>query len=441
MTLEELRDKVEEIRQNAPAADSDEYADYLDSHAVMLTLEEIPVELHEFALSSWAIDESKIKDFFKSCGIVFTDSNFSTITQEVSRLVKYRIYPRKNYATGEEWFSVAIGATEVIAAWEQIESKYVTPETKKSASGAPVFSNVIMPQTHFSVNNRLANVITSPAVVFNELIDYNAGGKKSANIRSCFSINYEGADPAISLSQPVTPFDRSIFDTAISLLLSGNRIFTPAVLHRAMTNMTEANDPSPQQKGAITKSINKMRFENIHIDCKEELERMNATIDGKKVTGGGIDDYMLPLRVVTVNAGGKEMKAYQFIDEPIIYKYALATKQILTIPAECLSIMQVDAKTKKVTANRIKLTDTRIIIRDYLLRRIAVMKGKTKTSNHILLDDMYEKICEPSPTTEKAHDINTFVKLVLAYWAGIGYIKSFKVLKEGRSIRGYEVQY
>lgn len=281
------------------------------------------------------------------------------------------------------------------------------------------------PEKHIIPNNKLANTITT-AKGFS-LFDINGAdlivsGRGKSEITTRCMLTYEGDNITLSGRQPFTEYDRNVADAVTSLYeYGGSNIVTAATVYRAMVNMTETETPSPQQIGAVTKSLDKMRFTRVRIDCTEELKRRNAaTLNGSQITGGLVDTYLLAMESIEVEAGGQRVKAYKIIKTPILYEYAQLTKQVLTTPSKLLAIPE--------QSN----TEQRIAIKGYLLRRICAMKGPTPQSNRILFTSLYEAIDIENPGKQERKRINDYITAVLEYWEKEKFIKSFVFVKEER---------
>ena len=201
-----------------------------------------------------------------------------------------------------------------------------------------------------------------------------------------------------------------------------------------MVHATATETPSPQQIGAVTRSLDKMRFVRVQIDCSEELKRRKINLNGAQITNGKIDTYLLSLKKLEVLAGGQKVIAYKIIDTPILYDYSRLTGQVLTVPATLLDIRD---------KNGIKVANTerRIAIKGYLMRRISIMKGKTsnKQSHHIIYDTIFSEVCEESVSRKDKQAIREYIDLVLQSWVNQHFIKGYKTITTGRKYTGVEI--
>lgn len=291
----------------------------------------------------------------------------------------------------------------------------------------------IVPHKHVIPNNKLANTLR-------EIIDAGAtdllvDDKKTITTRCV--VAYEGDNVKLSSRQPFTEYDRSVADAVTSLYLYGDQshVITAAGVYRAMVNATEGETPSPQQIGAVTKSLDKMRFVRVQIDCSEEMRSRKLSLNGARITGGKVDTYLLALDKLDVKAGGRTVSAYRILQTPVLYDYASMTKQVLTLPAALLVI-------RDETGARIPNTEQRIVVRDYLIRRIAAMKGKNgrKLSRNIVFETLYSEVGDVAATTKQQRNVREYAEMCLSSWTRDKYIRGYKTNRKGRKITGVEIQ-
>lgn len=290
----------------------------------------------------------------------------------------------------------------------------------------------IIPQSHIMPNNKLANKLTSftSDLLFEaEAIDLVVSGRNKSEVTTRCILSYEGDNLQLSSRQPFTEYDRSVADAVTSLYEYGDEshIITAATVYRAMVHDTSTETPSSQSLGAVTRSLDKMRFVRVQIDCTEELKRRNVSLDGSQITGGKIDTYLLALEKIEVMAGGKKVTAYRIMKAPILYDYARLTKQVLTVPAKLLDVPNVSN------------TEGRISVKNYLLRRISVMKGKTPQSNRILFTNVYDVAGKPDADKKEKERLRKYALTVLDYWKKESFIKGYELVKDGKTIAAVDI--
>lgn len=291
----------------------------------------------------------------------------------------------------------------------------------------------ILPQKHVMPNNKLANKLTSfenSHLIDAAAIDLVVSGRGKAEVTTRCILSYEGDSVTLSSRQPFTEYDRNVADAVTSLYEYGDpsHIITPATVYRAMVHQTNRETPSAQTLGAVTRSLDKMRFVRVQIDCTDELTRRKANLDGAQITGGKIDTYLLALDKIEVMASGKKVTAYKIIKAPVLYDYARLTNQVLTVPAKLLDVPN--------QSN----SEQRIAIKGYLLRRIKVMQGRTPQSNRILFEKVFEAAGKPDATKTEKGRIRDYTTAVLDYWKAEKFIKGYTIAKDGKSVIGVDIQ-
>lgn len=315
--------------------------------------------------------------------------------------------------------------------------------------------NSILPKNHVIPNNKLANIMTRGIIDIDKItLEESRRGAKKPVETTC-TLTYEGDKVHLSGRQPFTEYDRNVYNAVSSLYVYGDQshIVTPAMVYRAMTGLTDSEKPTAGQLAAVKRSLDKMRFIRARIDCTEELKARRITLNSKQINGGEIDTYLLAADAIKVQAGGKTVRAYRIIKTPILYEYAAAVKQVSTVPASVLGVkeiseMTVDGVKTLTIGQRLPNTESRILIKGYLIRRIEGMKGKNSLNNPVIVLYDYERDGEthkglysiagkPNAKGLEAKRIRTDVGTMLAYWAATGYIKSFEAQTQGRKITGY----
>ena len=342
----------------------------------------------------------------------------------------------------EAFSPVSLIGVDFIEAWEKITNlapaviSNTTSVTPEQVSKVLPQLSIIIPQKHIISIHKLANSLTSKekweAGKFN--LDV---GKKKGDMKILCILSYEGDNVQLTGKQPFTEYDRQVADAVTSLYEYGDKshIVTAATVYRAMVHATETETPSPQQIDAVTRSLDKMRFMRVRIDCSEELTKRKLSLNGAQITGGKIDTYLLNMESVEVEAGGQKVVAYKVVKTPILYEYSHLIGQVITVPAEFLDI-------RDESGAKVSNTERRIAIKGYLMRRISVMKGKTATSRHILFDSIYDEVHnskDNKPTDKEKRAIREYIPQVLDYWKRQRFIKGYSYIKQGKKRTGISI--
>lgn len=323
-----------------------------------------------------------------------------------------------------------------------------------------------VPKQYVAPNHKLVNSLQKATRTLEDIIEVtltvSANGAKKPVTATCV-LSYEGTNVKISGRQPFTEFDRNVYNAVVSLFVAGNRYFTVDMVWRAMTGKTAQEQATPAQQGAITKSLDKMRFMRAQIDCSEEFKMRRISIDGLTASGG-YDDNLLHLSVAWVSAGKNTIRAYEILTAPVLYLYSAAVKQIISVPIGLLDVKKM-SKNGKPDTHSLEYTERRVIIKGYLMRRIEGMKGKNSLNNRCIAfidytrnDTVHEglytiagspELSQPMPDNltnkektkrkNNARQIREDAVAILDYWKATKYIKGYSCYKEKGVYAGFEI--
>lgn len=341
--------------------------------------------------------------------------------------------------------------------WTAALEAFIADENPADAQEIIEHLTSVLPEKYVVPNNKLANTMTRGIIDIGRItLEESRRGAKKLVETTCI-LTYEGDNVHLSGRQPFTEYDRNVYNAVSSLYVYGDQshVVTPAMVYRAMTGLTDREKPTAGQLAAVTRSLDKMRFIRARIDCTEELKMRRITLNSKQINGGEIDTYLLTADAIKVQAGGQTVRAYRIIKTPILYEYAAAVKQVLTLPASVLDVkeiseMTVDGAKKLTIGARLPNTESRILIKGYLIRRIEGMKGKNGLNNPVIAlydyqrdgethQGLYSIAGNPDPTRTEANRIRDNAEKMLVYWAATGYIKSFEAQTERKKITGYKI--
>lgn len=287
----------------------------------------------------------------------------------------------------------------------------------------------ITPTSYIMANNKMMNKLSNGELK-EGLTDLLVIDRPRKEVVTPISLNYDDENiQIVNKDKRFTPYDRTVHNSICSIFEAGNGTFTPDQVYRCMNGLNNTEKVSPQAIGAVTKSIDKTRRMYTKIEVEKEAKEYG--LDKIKM-----EDHILSARKITLEAGGHEVVGYKFNysnnSKPIIYEYAQMTRQVLTIPRELLNTKDVIRSTTEVT-----------IIREYLIRRIEVMKrkGNKHQSNKIRFTSINQEIGQDDPAKEKAKKIRDNSSKLLDSFKDNDYIKEYKFYKEGRSFKGIEIFY
>lgn len=352
-----------------------------------------------------------------------------------------------------------------------IEKENPTPEAAESiVEKLPLVQN-IRPTAHTMPNNALMNTLQQkPAINAGafDMVVSNAKGKRK-EITAYTMIEFDPGETGIKITDAkLSEYERQVSDAVVSLWVEAIKeelpaVFTPDMIYRAMPG--GGDKASPQQRGAITKTIEKFRRLHITVDATDEMRKRGIIGDDETFT---VDDYYLSATRArhTVKNGGQTVNAYRINTEPIMLTYCKMTGQLLTVPVKCIELKKV--KGGKASLEPIKMNADRQAMAGYIIRRIKVMqhdeaaakerkrsydrrRAKNKEleekpmeafreqSRVILFDTLFKDAGLEGQSRDKAMDNRDFCFQVLDYETAIDFIKGYNKQTKGRSIAGIEI--
>jgi len=356
-----------------------------------------------------------------------------------------------------------------------IERENPTPETAESIVATLTVIDGLKPTSHTMPNNPLMNALQQKRLIESpegaqgwDLPVANAKGRRK-EITVFAMVTYDPGDTGIVITDAkLSEYERQVSDAVISLWIEATQeklppIFTVDQIFRAMPGGSDK--PSAQQKGAITKTLEKFNRLHIFMDATEEMRRRGIINDQQKYT---VDENYLQWRrhTVTTRTGKKVAQGYEILAQPIMLTYSKLTKQLLTVPAKNIAIEKV--KSGKPSGELIAMTPERQAMTGYIVRRLAVMEydnGRAKDnkrkydakrrkdpslpekplaafreqSDTILFDTLFTETGANTTSRDRQMDNRNFCFDVLDYQKAIGTIKGYTKQTKGRSITGVKI--
>ena len=228
--------------------------------------------------------------------------------------------------------------------------------------------------------------------------------------------------PNVILPQSLAdPFNRAVFDSALSLFLAGNTHFTAESIYYEMTgNNSRSRHPNREILKDIVNAIEILMHSWIFIDATKEAEAKGYNFKETK-----FESLLLPLdglHVVLMN--GVQVDAYEFLKEPVLYSYAHQKGQVLDCNIDTLSLPE-----------SLYMTRDNVILQRYLIERIERMKNPhnhNKNKNVIRYEAIYELLGIQETSREYKRKTRDKVKKFLDNWKDLAYIKDYHEEKNGQ---------
>ena len=221
---------------------------------------------------------------------------------------------------------------------------------------------------------------------------------------------------SIKIDGNLNYFDRFVHDTISTFCEQKQTVITPTMILKAMRGNPKQKDFSQEQIQAVLKSINKMRYLSVKINATNEgnLKKWNDKVI--------FENYLLPIKSVTVETGGNRIDGFKLLDIPPVWQYTKKTGQVATIQ---------DTLIKKLKFDKHGLTY-------YLIYRLNLLKhdkaNKIKSnSNIIVIKKLFEELNLLEEYENKSKRKRIIDKIIEIYeiWKNEGEIKGYEVIKEG----------
>lgn len=205
----------------------------------------------------------------------------------------------------------------------------------------------------------------------------------------------------LSISRPLTFYDKKVFLSVCNLKEQGNDIVTVNQIYRAMGNKS---NPNLADKEKILKSIEVMSAARVSIDNTEEAQ-LYPKYDKVNMRFNLLNTIVL-----------KGYKNRHIIEDAIkieqspLFIFSKNRNQITTAPIALLE-------------SPISQTEANLQLEDYLLRRIAQMKNKAEISKTIKLETVYNN-CDVTTSKQKAR-LPEKITRILDHYKKIQWIKGY----------------
>lgn len=258
----------------------------------------------------------------------------------------------------------------------------------------PKIQSIGTPKYYTGVNSPLVNALQDrkEEIVGAGPLFVQAG----KGIEIYVDVTLENMDGIELKGKPYTAYDDAVLGAVASLVLDREKKNLPAaataeMIYRIMTHKTDTEKVSPQQKGAITKSIEKMR-KNIYVyaDATEEMIKRKIITNPNGETEEDqhrliIDDFLLSAaHYDNLGISGANTSGWIF-NKPLVLQYAELKKELYTVNGQLLNIHKIDKK-GKILPGTLSNNENRISVKNYLLKRIEIMRNDEKKAR-----DLYRK--------------------------------------------------
>ena len=243
----------------------------------------------------------------------------------------------------------------------------------------------------------------------------------------------------------ISKFDMAIMNAVISHIAEGNLAISAAMAYRTAAGLSSDHDITDNQERKAESSIEKLRRTFAKIDATAEAKRYaeKKGINPADITSWTKDEPLLVCTGEDAIINGTRVKAYTFNrnNEPLIYKYAKISGQILALPMEFASMP-------------LSATENNIILRNYLWLQIGAIKNsKASRRNEISYEGIYKELgidITAAGGRVKAQRAREATTALLENWmpkkdkdgniVSEGAIKSFALYPQGKKPLGVRIE-
>lgn len=224
---------------------------------------------------------------------------------------------------------------------------------------------------------------------------------------------------------PPNAFDREVLFALISAYAQGEKYVTFSSTLRDLTGSNRHNFHK-EQYSAIKAAVDKLMKTVITVDLKPLLTaipRYAKNYSGKYK----LVSPLLPCKYAETTVNGQETLIVKLLDESPLMTVAKLKKQVLTYSADPLYIPGQNNTPQIIT------------VKNYLLRRVELIKQQRLDNSSILLDTVHTE-CNIDGNFWKRQDVRKVVVEVLTAFRDNGLIKNFELQKQGRYFRAVKIK-
>lgn len=282
----------------------------------------------------------------------------------------------------------------------------------------------IKPKTAIINNSKVANQlgIIAQAGAASVSIDKGAKGKQKVLVE----FNTDAATIDGKPLNQISAYDQTVFNAVCTLLEAGNDAFTLDMVYRAMNGLTNS-----ERVNADFGTLDQIR-NSIDASARRRIT-ITSTTDGKEYI---YKSQLLPIKELTVKKAqtGEYITAYRLLDNPALYAYSKAIKQVISVPINLLD-------TKTIKKNSAKIT----VVREYLIKRIFTMKSQKANANSkkIKYSTLFSEtgINEAELSQTERNRERKYIAQLLEDFKQKGFIAGYSEYKAGRSFEGVEIDF
>lgn len=227
--------------------------------------------------------------------------------------------------------------------------------------------------------------------------------------------------------KPLNAFDRVVLYAAISAYEQGYQFLSFKMMLSAMTG-EDKNRVRSEQFEAIKAAVKRL-MTVITINLKPLLKAF-PKYKKRHVGASELISPILPCKLCDVEINGQRTLAIELLGESPLMTVAKLKQQLITYDLKPLAVPNQNN------------TPTVIVLKDYLLRRIKLMRSSTRKhglSNKILFQTLYENCGLADADKWQKQDARKVISETLNHFKAEGVIKNFEFERQGNTYHAIKI--
>ena len=255
------------------------------------------------------------------------------------------------------------------------------------------------------------------APLYREGGDLIVGRNKKNDVTTAVSLRIENLGE-VKTSTMLTEFHRTVFNAAISQILTGNTLFSDSMIARTITGKENAEGNIIHLISEVMDTLIRTRAS---IDATQEAKAFGLKgLENVKYEGA-----LLDVRRITATINGQTLECYKIIAEPWLLTYAKAKNQLDTY-----DVRRLNAPFQAISATQENIS----LVSNLLNHIVAMLNPNSRIGNIILYETLYQLAGIDAPTeataeTKRRRLRNTIHK-ILDVWTNEGLIDGYEDLDE-----------
>lgn len=264
------------------------------------------------------------------------------------------------------------------------------------------------PTKYIQLNSRVTNKLGLVKPNTEQAI--NAWGKRAGSPKVYITLEYD--EDVVSTSREITPCDKLYLNAVASLWDATDKAITTRQVWAALTGSNQ--NPSPAALEKVEQSLDKMIRTMVTLDIEEQVDRARNPLQYQdEVLSAHIETHLLEATKVTLtSANGRSVTGYVLKDAPVLFKYDMSIKQVISMPQDVL-----------IAANNANSNSERnLLMRDYIYNRIMRHDKSNPEKRYINYESIFKAAGYEHPGYQQARNMRRAIAACLDAYKETGVI-------------------